>query len=75
MRQTLTWTMEHLVERACQIMENERLTPCEASEIVNSVVDLLVQANIDLGTVTLEDMKRLLTDALDSRRRMMAVLS
>ncbi len=43
-------------------------------DLVNSVVDSIVQANISLHTVTLEDMKDLLDYAIESRHRMLALL-
>jgi hypothetical protein len=38
-------------------------------ELIDSIIDDLTQANVDLRTVTLDEMKSLITEACRQRRR------
>ena len=64
---------EMLVEEVRRVLATGE-PPEQDCDVVNAVVDLIVQANINLQAVTLDDMKDLLGDALESRRRMLAFL-
>jgi pantothenate kinase-related protein Tda10 len=45
-------------------------SPGSGEDLVNAIVDVMVQANVRLETVSLDDMKRLVGDALRTRKRL-----